>query len=137
MITSQKIKNMNVYVSVYLCIKFNQIPAGFGKKTKQIYQIMSINDLITKEGKTIVVIELQDLREWHNEVVEITRRTIEDSLNKQVDKISFVSPTEACQILRISRTTLARWAKIGYLVPFEVGGKRGYKKSDIDGILKH
>lgn len=130
-------KNINVYVSVCLCVKYRQSPAGFGKKTKQIYRIMSINDLITKEGKTIVAIELQDLREWHNEVIESTRRTIEENIKKQGDEISFVSPTEACQILRISRTTLTRWAKIGYLVPFELGGKRGYKKSDIDGILKH
>lgn len=98
---------------------------------------MNINDLITKEGKTIVAIELQDLREWHNEVIEGTRRTIMDSLKKPEDEVRFITPAEACNILRISRTTLSRWAKTGYLVPFEVGGKRGYKKSDIDGILKH
>lgn len=98
---------------------------------------MDISDLITQEPKTIVAIELRDLRAWHNEVIENIRRTIEESLKKQEDEISIITPNEACQILRISRTTLARWAKRGYLVPFERGGKRGYKKSDIEGMLKH
>lgn len=97
---------------------------------------MSINDLITKEVKTIVAIELQDLRVWHDEVIESTRRAIEESLKKQGNEISFATPKEVCQILRISRTTLSRWAVRGYLVPFERGGKRGYNKSDIDRIIE-
>lgn len=76
---------------------------------------MDISDLITQEPKTIVAIELRDLRAWHNEVIENIRRTIEESLKKQEDEISIITPNEACQILRISRTTLARWAKRGYL----------------------
>lgn len=38
--------------------------------------------------------------------------------------------------LHVDKSTLWRWAKIGYLVPIEVGGKRFYKQSDIDKILK-
>lgn len=127
---------MNEY-RCYFCVSINQTPAGFGKKKKQKFSIMDISDLITQEAKTIVAIELQDLRAWHNEVIENTRRTIEENIKKQGDEISFITPGEACQILRVSRTTLGRWAKRGYLVPFERGGKRGYKRSDIEGILKH
>ena len=35
----------------------------------------------------------------------------------------------------VDRSTLWRWAKTGYLIPAEVGGKRLYKQSDIDIIL--
>ena len=32
--------------------------------------------------------------------------------------------------------TLWRWAKVGYLVPINVGGKRRYRMSDVKRILE-
>ena len=94
---------------------------------------MKISDLINgTERNTFIVVEINDLRQWHNEIVQDTIRVLD---SKSDNKCEFVSPNEACQILHISRTTLTRWAKIGYLVPFYIGGKSAYKMKDIHDIL--
>jgi predicted site-specific integrase-resolvase len=51
-------------------------------------------------------------------------------------KETFVKPKDACKQLQVDRSTLWRWAKTGYLIPAEVGGKRLYKQSEIDIILR-
>ena len=42
----------------------------------------------------------------------------------------------ARRILGVTRTTLFRWEKSGYLVPVRIGSKRMYKISDLEAILK-
>jgi len=39
------------------------------------------------------------------------------------------------EMLDVDKSTLWRWAKIGYLVPINVGGKRRYRMSDVNRIL--
>lgn len=48
----------------------------------------------------------------------------------------YLTPAEASKILHVNLSTLWRYGKNGYLVPIEVGGKRLYKQSDIDKILR-
>lgn len=49
---------------------------------------------------------------------------------------TYVSPANASVQLHVDKSTLWRWAKTGYLVPVEVGGKRLYKQSELDQILR-
>ena len=49
---------------------------------------------------------------------------------------TYVSPAKASEQLHVDKSTLWRYGKNGYLVPVEVGGKRLYKQSDIDKILR-
>lgn len=48
---------------------------------------------------------------------------------------TYPSAKRVSEILEVDRSTLWRWAKCGYLVPIEVGGKRRYKMSDVKRIL--
>lgn len=42
---------------------------------------------------------------------------------------------ETCDFLKVDQSTLWRYAKRGYLMPVEVGGKRMYRMSDLKRIL--
>jgi excisionase family DNA binding protein len=47
----------------------------------------------------------------------------------------FFNTDEACQYLRISKATLFRWRKVGYLKSDKVGGILRFRKSHLDQIL--
>ena len=51
-------------------------------------------------------------------------------------KEEYCKPKAVENMLKVTAPTLWRWKKAGYLCPVEVGGKRFYKQSDIDKILK-
>ena len=62
-----------------------------------------------------------------------------ESYAKQQEKESRdfnVTVNSAIQQLNVDRSTLWRWNKSGYLKHIEVGGKRYYKQSDIDEVLR-
>lgn len=42
-----------------------------------------------------------------------------------------LTPKEACQLLRVTSTTLWRYAKDGKIKPIGIGAKRYYKRSEL------
>lgn len=46
-----------------------------------------------------------------------------------------VPDKQARQIVSVTRNTLYRWEKIGYLTPVRIGAKRMYRISDLEAIL--
>lgn len=46
------------------------------------------------------------------------------------------TPEETTKALKISSTTLWRWAKAKYLTPIYLGGRRLYKRGDILSIIE-
>ena len=95
----------------------------------------SIQELIDRGGSTIVVIKADDLKQTIREAVQETRRSIEAEVAKNQSDV-LLTRQEAQERLSVSRTTLWTWEKRSYLVPIEVGGKRRYKLSDINRIMK-
>lgn len=49
----------------------------------------------------------------------------------------YLTVKEVSERFRVSIPTLHRWAKTGYLVPCEFGGKRLYKLSEIEKEISH
>lgn len=48
-----------------------------------------------------------------------------------------LTPDEVASTLKVSPTTLWRWAKTKYLNPIYMGGKKRYKSSDIMAIINN
>ncbi len=46
-----------------------------------------------------------------------------------------LSIDEAAKLLSVSKMTLYRWDKNGYLKKMEIGGKRRYRLSDIEKLV--
>ena len=75
------------------------------------------------------------------EVVEVidycinkTRKELEQQIT-DANTETYPSVAKVAEILDVDKSSLWRWAKQGYLVPIEVGGKRRYRMSDVKRIL--
>ena len=82
-----------------------------------------------------ITIGLTELIDFGKFIVAETKAQIEQSIvDESAEK--YFSPEKTAELLDCDKSTLWRWNKRGYLAPIELGGKRKYKKSDIDKILK-
>jgi hypothetical protein len=94
----------------------------------------AILNLLTSDANFNITIQKSDLVDFVNFMINKTKSEIEAEVIAQKAE-RYVPRLEACNILKVDQSTLFRWAKRGYLVPIEVGGKRMYKLSDLQRIL--
>lgn len=47
-----------------------------------------------------------------------------------------ITPEQAADTLKVSKVTLWRWEKSGYLIPVSIEGKKRYRNSDIAKIIE-
>ena len=67
-------------------------------------------------------------------LIKNTKTELEAEVIAQQNE-SYLTRLETADFLKVDQATLWRWAKRGYLMPVEVGGKRMYRKSDLQRIL--
>lgn len=96
---------------------------------------MGISELINSGANVTLAVSVDDLREWHREVIADTKRQLEDVIISEKNE-SFLSAKQVCDMLSVDASTLWRWEKKNYLVSSKVGGKRRYKMSDVKAILE-
>lgn len=94
---------------------------------------MSIQEALSS-GTALLVVKADDLKNWHKQVIEDTRKELEESIKKESNEEYFTA-AQVCKIFSVCRMTVQSWKNRGYLVPAMVGGKCLYKKSDIDALL--
>ncbi len=95
---------------------------------------MSIQEIIQSGANVSITVGANDLIQFANHLIRSTKEELESSIAAKQNE-SYLTPDEVAGIFHVDRSTLWRWAKIGYLIPAEVGGRRFYKKSEIDAIL--
>ena len=95
---------------------------------------MSIQEIIQSGANVSITIGTNDLLQFANHLIRTTKEELKSEILSKREE-TYVTPDEASILLHVYRSTLWRWAKSGYLIPVEVGGKRLYKQSDIDAIL--
>ena len=82
-----------------------------------------------------VSIKVHDLVEGLNILIGNVKSELEQTISDQQAE-TYPSRDKVMEILGVSSATLWRWHKSGYLVPLNVGGKRRYRMSDIQKLLK-
>ena len=91
---------------------------------------MSILEIINSGANVSLTITASDLLEVINCAVTSTLREMEQlAINDKTE--AYLTADEASEMLGVSKVTLWRWSKRGYLMPTEVGGLRKYRKSEI------
>ena len=82
-----------------------------------------------------VSITLGELVEANKLLVAETKQELEQLITDQ-NAETYPSREKVMEMLGVCEATLWRWAKNGYLVPLNVGGKRRYRMSDVNRILE-
>ena len=95
---------------------------------------MILTKLLKTNANISVNVSLEDLRTYSNELIQSTKKELEAEVTAQKNE-TYLTRLETCEFLKVDQATLWRWAKRGYLMPIEVGGKRMYRKSDLQRIL--
>lgn len=82
-----------------------------------------------------VTITLGELVEANTQLIAETKQELEQLIT-DANTETYPSRGKVMEMLDVSEATLWRWAKTGYLVPLNVGGKRRYRMSDVKRILE-
>jgi hypothetical protein len=90
---------------------------------------MNYRDLLNSGANVSVTLKLEDLREILGEMVGGLKPVSKDSLPEE-----FLSRKEVLNILKIDSSTLWSWEKTGYIKSFPFGGRKRYKRADVEAI---
>lgn len=90
---------------------------------------------LAEENRNIVIsISLTELIECNEALIRRAKAELEQQVTDAAAE-TYPSAAKVAEMLDVNKTTLWRWAKSGYLVPIEIGGKRRYKMSDVKRLL--
>lgn len=94
----------------------------------------TIKDLLRDERANVsVTLSLADLREFVNELLE--NGTTEAQAPAEVERSrELMTRDEVCEYLGVTKPTLHRWNKCGYLTCVKVGSKVRYRREDIEAF---
>lgn len=81
-----------------------------------------------------VEISIGDLMEANMLLIAEVKRELEQTIADEKAE-TYLSRDKVMKVLDVSAATLWRWQKQNYLVPINVGGKRRYRRSDVNRIL--
>ena len=82
-----------------------------------------------------ISLKVGELIEVVDYCVNKTRKDLEQQIT-DASAETYPSVDQVAKMLNVTKPSLWRWAKRGYLVPIEVGGKRRYKMSDVKRVLE-
>ena len=106
----------------------------FRKNAKSKMYNMNISNLI-KEGSLTLAVNANDLKEFAEHIVSKTKSELEEAITLQKSE-KYISTKVTCELLDVDPVSLWRWEKRHYLMPVRVGGKKRYRMSDINQMLK-
>jgi len=95
---------------------------------------MSLQELLNSDSNFNITIQKSDLMDFAKFLVSETKNELEAEVIAAKAE-TYLSRAETCNMLKVDQSSLWRWAKRGYLMPVEVGGRRMYKMSDLKRVL--
>lgn len=107
-----------------------------GEAVFETNKMMSkICELANEYPELTINVKLRDLLECNRQLIKETKEELTQQI-AEANEESYPTVEEVVSMLNISKTTLWRWAKLRYLNPIEIGGKRRYKMSDVKKLLE-
>lgn len=94
-----------------------------------IREIMRSNS----SNQQLFIVSAQDLIDVIDTSVKKAIQELEESISKS-NNDNLVPLKEVAETLNVSRCTLNRWNKDGYLTPIKIGRKVFYRQNDINEI---
>jgi hypothetical protein len=96
---------------------------------------MNISELLNTGAINVSVsIKIGELKEFAVYLIEETKKELQEVvLSEKME--TYPTAEQVCEILNVNSTTLWRYGQKGYLVSFNVGGKRRYRMSEVKEFL--
>ena len=95
-------------------------------------EFVSIQNLLLSSENMILQLKQEDLKEFANQILLGAKSIAMLEAEAAATSDQLLTIDEAAKLLSVSKMTLYRWDKNGYLKKMEIGGKRRYRKSDIE-----
>ena len=95
----------------------------------QKISFMSLRDLLASGANVSVTVTLDDLRTILNEAAKSTKPAAQEQTIEE-----FLSRKEVLAILKIDSSTLWCWEKTGYIKSYPFGGRKRYRREDVEAI---
>ncbi len=94
----------------------------------------SLTTILKENSNIIIQVSSEDLKAFAQEILIGAKSIamIEAEMVATSDKLLTID--EAAKLLSVSKMTLYRWDQNGILKKVEIGGKRRYRKSDIERL---
>lgn len=96
---------------------------------------LSLNALIDEHPNVILQISGRDLKAFAEEILLGAKSIAMFEAEAAAKADVLITLDEASKLLHVSKMTLYRWDKAGVLKKVEIGGKRRYRKSDIERLV--
>lgn len=93
------------------------------------FSIMSLRDLLESGANVSVTVTLDDLRMILNEVAKGVKPAAQEQPTEE-----FLSRKEVLAVLNIDSSTLWCWEKTGYIRSYPFGGRKRYRREDVEAI---
>ena len=94
----------------------------------------SISDILASEANVILQVSLKDLNEFAQNILTGAKSIAMIEAEAAATSDQLLTIDEAAELLSVSKMTLHRWDKNGILKKVEIGGKRRYRKSEIERL---
>ena len=97
-------------------------------------EFVSIQNLLISPENMVLQLKKEDLKEFANQILLGAKSIAMLEAEAAATSDQLLTIDEAAKLLSVSKMTLYRWNKNGYLKKMEIGGKRRYRKSDIERL---
>ena len=97
---------------------------------------MAIQDLLNNGANVSITVSAEDLRVFF---AEVAQQVIKQGKAAQATKndVEMLNQAQVCSYLGVSKATVWRWEKIGYLRPStRMGSRPMYLKTEVERIKK-
>ena len=88
----------------------------------------------TENTNIILQVSVEDLKKFAEEILLGAKSIAMLEAEAAASSDQLISVDEAARLLSVSKMTLYRWDQNGILKKVEIGGKRRYRKSDIERL---
>ncbi|MGN0875360.1 MAG: helix-turn-helix domain-containing protein [Akkermansia sp.] len=98
---------------------------------------MKLSEILSSGANVTIAVDALTLKEFMYEFMEeVEARKQKELEQKNDDTETYVTAKEARELLGVCHTTLWRWEKEQYIVPFRIGVKVRYRLSDIKNLMQ-
>lgn len=92
---------------------------------------MNVQELINAGANVSITITPADLEEFALTIID----KVNQARDQEQQPETYMTPDEVARVFDVTKNTLWRWDKIGYLKPVRCGRRLHYKRSDVTKLL--